>query len=357
MLSVVSLFAQSNDPYLQLVSADSLVDISTGGDEIFELWGNVEMSQGDALLFCSQAKWYKNSRNITLDNEVMIYDGERTLVADHVFYDGKRRTEEARGNVILTEERKALFCDQLDYNQNTRIAVAREGIFFKDFLENRVLTCDSLLWNRNEKYVAAALSPTIIQVDSVTQDTLSIAGMLIEVWEESQHARITENVSLARGIMSARCALADYYSDRSDLLLKLDPSIDYENHTMEGDSIYINLTDMKFQGGTLLGEPVIITRDSTVENRLSGREIIIEARDDTLLKIRVEGQATSLYHFHEDDEQPGLNKVTGDLITVLFEDNKVEKVLAASNPGQSTGNYKPENSKEKPRTRQAVEEK
>jgi lipopolysaccharide export system protein LptA len=342
-LCTAGLSAQTENEFIELVDADSLVDISTPSEEIFELWGNVKMKQGEALLYCQEARWYKSTRNIHLKRDVMIYDGERTLVADRIFYNGRTKTEYANGHVVLTEADKALFCEKMEYRQETRTAIALENIYFKDFLENRVLTCDSLIWERNRRYVSAALNPVIIQVDSTgtTTDTLSISGDLIEAWEDSQRARVSRNVRMSKGVMSARCALADYDIAQDELILKLDPSVDYESHTMRGDTIIVNLQDMKLQGAYLNGNPVIVTRDSTADNTLSGKRITIVARNDTLLSMVVYEQAKSRYHILEEGEEPHFNTVTGDLITVYFKENQVDRVVVNSTPGQCTGKYAP----------------
>lgn len=117
---------------------------------------------------------------------------------------------------------------------------------------------------------------------------------------------------------------------------------------MKGDSIALNLEDLKFQGGILKGDPEIVTRDSSFENTLLGKAMRIVARNDTIQALIVEGQATSSYFLEDESgDPPGLNTVTGDIITVYFSDNKVDRVAVDSKPGQCTGVYEPNTDKSK----------
>ena len=80
---------------VRLVKADSLVSISVDGREMTELWGDVELIQGEAPLKCEQGRWWEHDDKIILIGGVSIHDGERTLISDWVDYDGTSRTEKA----------------------------------------------------------------------------------------------------------------------------------------------------------------------------------------------------------------------------------------------------------------------
>jgi hypothetical protein len=91
-----------------------------------------------------------------------------------------------------------------------------------------------------------------------------------------------------------------------------------------------------------MGDPEIVTTDSSLKNTLLGRKMHVVARNDTIHELIVEGQATSTYFLEDESgEPPGLNKVTGDIIIVYFSENKVDRVAVDSNPGQCTGTYEP----------------
>ncbi len=326
---------------IQFDHADSLVSRIVNNQETLDLIGNVKMSQGDAFIQCEAAQWFRKADLVLLTGSVLIFDGSRTLIADRVRYEGKTRTETATGHVFFLDGERLLICEHLIYQQKKKNASAYTHVILKDFENLFTLRCKHLFYDETSEYAVATGDPFIIKTDSTSQDTLMIDGEKIELWAEENRMVVTDSVELAKGQLKAECQSAEYWSDQHQLILNSKPMVELKDQRMRAEQIVLDLKDLQFHGAVLTGSPEIISVDSTLENKISGQSIRIEARQDTVLRILVTGQASSTYHILEEDRDPGINVVTGDAMTLYFEDNEIERVFVVSAPGQCEGTYKP----------------
>ena len=72
---------------------------------------------------------------------------------------------------------------------------------------------------------------------------------------------------------------------------------------------------------------------------MSGEEIIMKFQESRIQQIDVDKTATSLYYLLEDGKGNGMNKTTGDHVTITFVDGKIDKLKAI---GGVEGAYYPE---------------
>jgi lipopolysaccharide export system protein LptA len=345
-----NVFSQSTVPAvgerLRLAQeADSLVIVTEGGQEVWEIWGNVHLVQGKASLRCDWARWRQRDDHILLVGNVKIDDGGRILSADRVDYDGKTRTERAAGNVSLTSGSRHLTCRRLDYFQERGTASAFEDVVLTDFLEKATLHGEEAFYDREADYARIVGIPRLVKVDSASGERMVVDGLKMEIWGDAQRILLTDSVRIEKGDLKATCRTAEYRAADSLLVLYEKPVVWYREQVMRGDTIGVRLDGIQFTGSTLWGHAQIISADSTLRDELKGRRILIEAyytEQDTIRKIFVEGQASSLYHVDiEEENERGVNAVTGDRIIITIRGDQFERVEVESSPGQCTGMYTP----------------
>lgn len=345
-----NVFSQSTTPAvgerMRLAQeADSLVIVTEGGQEVWEIWGNVHLVQGKASLRCDRACWRQRDDHILLVGNVKIDDGGRTLSADRVDYDGKTRTERAEGNVSLTSGDRHLACRRLEYFQERGIASAFEDVVLTDFLERATLRGGEAFYDREADYARIVGIPQLVKVDSASGERMVVDGLKMEIWGDAQRVLLTDSVRIEKGDLKAACRTAEYRAADSLLVLYERPVVWYREQVMQGDSIDVRLDGVQFMGSTIRGRAQIVSVDNTLRDELKGRRIIIEAyytEQDTIRKVFVEGQASSLYHVDlEEENERGMNTVTGDRIIITIRGDQFERVQVESSPGQCTGVYTP----------------
>ena len=331
---------------LRLVDeADSLVINTIGGQDIWEIWGHVHLAQGEAQLLCDHASWWQNDDRVVLRGNVMIYDGKRTLWADRVDYDGKARTERASGHVSLQSGEKKLVARRLHYFQEEEFASAYGDITITDLVERASIKGYEAIFDRVKDYGMITGNPQLTMEDTTSGENMVVHGIKIEAWEEDRRVVVTDSVRIEKGDLIAVCQRAEYRPDDDLLILEKTPMVWHRDQEMVGNRIDIQLDDLQFRGGIIQGDAEIISRDSTYQDILKGQRITVEVDQDTIRKVVVDGQASSLYHIFEegDDErvEQGVNSVTGDRIILTFAGDQLVRVIVESDPGQCMGTFTP----------------
>lgn len=331
---------------VRLVHADSLVNVFNDGKEVTELFGHVRLVQGEAYLECLQAKLWHDENRALLTGEVNIYDGKRTLTGDRVEYDGKNRTEEAVGRVLLRSGDRRLTAGRLLYSQETEVADAADEVVIAALVEKATVQGDTAVYDRKRDYGIVRGNPMLTRQDSVSGDTMVVRGLTIEAWGDDQRAVVTDSVRIEKGDLSAVCQRAEYRSKGDSLILEKLPVVWHRGHEMRGERIDILLDGIRFQGGIIQGRAEVVSTDSLARDVLKGREIHVEVRRDTIRRVVVDGQASSLYHVFEEDRkgrtEQGMNTVTGDRIELFFDGDRLDRVVVKSDPAKCSGTYKPD---------------
>jgi len=328
--------------HLKLVHADSLVIVSIKGRDVHELWGNVQLVQGEAFLSCEMAKWWQGEDRLLLLGMVTIYDGKRILKADRIYYDGKTRIEKAFGHVLLESKKRKLKARSLIYFQKKEKAFASGDVVISDLIEKVKLLGEKALYDRSMDYGVIEGCPRLVKIDTTSGKMMIVRGLKIEAWGKEQRAVVSDSVQITKGDMKAFCQKAEYRSEKDLLILKIEPIVWQQQREMRADNINIQLEGLKFSRAFLTGKAEIISKEDSVKNVLNGEKITVTASDDTVRRVVVEGQASSMYHiFDEVRHEQGTNSVTGDIIVLTFDENRLKEVKVKSSPGQCTGVYTP----------------
>lgn len=333
-----------NREKLKLIHADKWIDVVTDGRQVSTLEGNVKLKQGDALLSCDTGEWKKNGKIIILKKNVKIFDGEHTLWADIVEYNGNTCIETARGNVVLYSGDRKLNADKVIYHQKTKVSKAFGNVIIRDLVENAELRGEETLYDRINDYVYITGNPYLVKGDSSSDAEIMVEGLRIEIWGDEQKVEISDSVKIIKGELKASSQKSLFYPENDSLILFGLPVVWHKQHKMKGDTIYISLIDFKFNGGIIKGSAEIVTKDSTTEDILQGKTITITAVMDTIRELLVEEQAISIYSV-DDNNEKGVNLLTGDSIRLIFENDSLKYVYVSSKPGLSTGKYVPEDNK------------
>ncbi len=85
-------------------------------------------------------------------HQVVIHDGERTLRADEVDYNGKLKMERATGRVVLERGMKRILANTLIFWQESRLASAKGHVQLEDLQERLSLRSDEMVFVQFREY-------------------------------------------------------------------------------------------------------------------------------------------------------------------------------------------------------------
>jgi lipopolysaccharide export system protein LptA len=347
LLFAGALWAQSPGPgKLRLVHADSARSYEENGRIIRELIGHVKFAQDSAEMVCDRARQIADEAKSIFSGRVHIRDGEKWLRADELIYFENRKEQQAFGNVALGSGPHELRAKRVTYFQNDRRALADNDVVMTNSERRLRLTCGHLEYFRDEEYANATRSPVLVELDSLGAETLRITGEQIELFEGGKRAKVSKQVRITRRDTRAECEEAEYFSDAERIELRINPITWQGGDKLTGERIDLFLAEQKLTRTHVVNNASATSAVDTLKtgkrlNTLSGREITLLFEGEKVEKIVVDGTATSVYYLIEEGEEKGKVRVQGDRITLFVEDQRLQRVFIESKPGISTGRFFP----------------
>ncbi len=361
--------------------ADSLVGLVIDGEQARQLLGNVHFTQGSVEVRCKRAIQYLKSNKIALEGDVEVWDGQMRMVATRGMYDGETKTAEAFDRVMLeenmttlkakygkyfSEEKRAFFktdvqvedtasvltADELTYYRDEQHSIAVGHVKIKSWRNHLTIFGKRFESFKKQKFSRMTGDPKVLQIDTTGEnkhDTLKVTCKVMESHQDSVEQLVArDSVFITRGALAAECGLSVFYTELDSMILRKSPFVWYrsapgEENQLSGDSIFIKLQKRRVQTVYVRGSAFTISNADTMYpsrlNQMSGEEIVFRFDSSRIKQIDVDKTATSLYYLFEEGKGNGVNKTSGDHVTITFQDGKIDKLKVTSGV---EGQYVPE---------------
>ncbi|MBI4548823.1 MAG: hypothetical protein HY707_12645 [Ignavibacteriae bacterium] len=361
-------YSQQDQKVVILNHADSLVGMEIDGEPAQQLIGNVKFTQGRVVVTCAKAIRYLRSKKITMEGEVEVLDSTMRMVSHRGVYHSEERVVEALDRVLLedgmttlhagygkyfVDEKKAQFTRNVLVQDTASVLTAHELIYFREdqrsiatgnviILQpenNLTISGNHFEHLRKQKYSKMTDQPRLMQIDTAadgTIDTLTVTSMVMESHSDSLERLVaTDSVQMIRNGLAAEAGLCVFYTDLDSIVLQKNPFIWYtternEDNQVSGDSIFIKLKKRKLETVYVRRRATAISRADSLcpdrFNQMTGEEIIMHFAYDKIQQIDVDKTATSLYYLFDEGKPNGLNKTTGDHVTITFLDGRIDKI-------------------------------
>lgn len=361
------LTAQDDPDVVHLNHADSLVGTVVNGEQARQLIGNVMFTQGNVVVRCQRAVQFLESKRIELQGEVQMQQDSMRMFGTRGVYYSDQKVAEAFDRVLLedgmttltagygkyfTSEKRAFFTTNVSVQDTGSILVADELTYYREAqrmhadgnvriikARNSLTTYgDHFDHDRNMNYSRMTGRPRVIQVDTTggRTDTMHITGVILESFQDSiPRIVVTDSVCITRGTLDAISGSMVMFTKRDSIILRRSPIVWYstdstDENQVSGDSMFIALNQRKIETVYVRGRAFAISRaDSILRNRfnqMSGEEIIMHFAEDKVRQIDVDRTATTLYFLFEESKPNGMNKTTGDHITMTFRDGRIDRI-------------------------------
>lgn len=377
MLACLPLFAQKAD---QVVLQNA--DIFAGkrlenGEDVRELTGNVRFRQGNTTVWCDKAVQFINRNEIELNGSVRIVRDTVTLTAKKGRYYGNARKADGEGNVklktphvtlyadfgtyYLDEERAffqrnvrvvdsstIIYAEQLTYFEKDRRSEALLNVRIVNRDDNVTMYGNHLIHSDSTRYSRMTEQPRLIQIDTADNgeiDTLAVKSVVMESFDDSTKRMIVkDSVAIVRGQLAARCGLLKFFRQEESIQLFDKPIVWYRENQVTGDTIFLTLEKNSLKTVWVKTRAFVLSLSDSLYpkryNQLTGRAIWMNFHENKLQQTFVERNAISLYFLFGDSAGNGVNKTSGDAITMQFDDGKPNTIHVTKG---IEGTYFPEN--------------
>lgn len=331
---------------LEVIHADTMKNSHTLRGSLLELIGNVHFKQGTAEMFCGRAKYWKDVHETMIEEQVRVYDGDKMLVAERVFYYDRLQLFKAMGQVLLRDSLKQITAEQITYHRLEDRVTAEKSVVIKDSLNYIVIFGEWAEFDNDRDYARITGQPVFIKNDSTGKEEIRITSLQMELYDGGQRAVVSDSVHIYQEKASATCGQAEFYRQREEIVLKIKPIAWQGSDRLSGETIRLFIQKNHLRQAIVEGQAIVTSRVDTTGrdarlNILSGRQIVLQFENDQLVQVVVADQATSEYIIIENNEDKGKNRIVGDKITVYLTDRKIQRIVVESKPQLSAGKYYP----------------
>jgi lipopolysaccharide export system protein LptA len=354
-----------------LKNADDLKGTEKNGEQIRELIGNVELTQGNIRLKCDHAIQYYSSNKVEVSGNIVVYQDTLRLFSDNSIYYGDTRTTVSPGKVRITDGRLNLTAKSGYYDANKKRANFFRDVIVSD-LENTIYSdtmvyyrdsskvcsfgnvkvvskennttaySDSLEYYRRTKYSKMMGNPELIQMDtsgtknnksdSIKIDTLFIKAKLLISDRNVPGGTLyaVDSVRLLRDNLNIACNNLSYFVRDSIFILEKEPVIWYETNQIFSDSMTIFLLNRSIEKINASGNAFMLSEVDSISknayNQIMGDTLQLLFSGNKLDSVLAVGKSLALYFITDSAGINSAYKSTGEKIKIELVDKKVKEV-------------------------------
>ena len=359
-----------------------------GNTKIAELFENVKLVDKETVLTTEHLVYNRNTHIAFYDDDGTIVNQENTLTSKRGFYNTDSKIFYFRKDVILINPDSETYSDTLVYNTINETAYfygptiirGKESTIYTeegwyntqtDFSKltkrptisssEQTISADSILYNNATSFGKAFGMVEI--VDTLHQ--VIIKGKYGEMWDDKGKSFITDsalaityddrdsmfihadtmwmnfdknrdaksmlayyNVRFYREDMQGKCDSLAYSMADSTIRLYIDPVLWSGPNQLTADSINLAVVNNQVDSLIMYNTSFIVSRDSTdTYNQIRGKDMVGYFYENELVRIRVDGNAQTIYFIREDDGYlMGINLAESSSMIIRFEDNDVKSI-------------------------------
>jgi lipopolysaccharide export system protein LptA len=290
----------------------------------------------DYTVYADTLRYNTESEIVYIEGPTNLYGKEDHIYSEKGWYDTRtNRSELSRNNRIIHLE-QILEGDWIFYDQEKEYGKALGNVWIKDTIQNIILQGGISEFYRSEKFSYITDSASAILIDKY--DSLFMHAdsfiMVLDSADEARYLFAHQRMKFFRSDLQGKCDSLVFRVQDSVIALLKNPVIWSEENQLTADSMWMFISDNRIDSMILYNTAFIISRDSTeTYNQIKGRQMRAYFRDNQLYRIKVLGNAETIYYVREEDyELIGINKSVASNMVILLDNRKVRKIYYLSQP-------------------------
>jgi lipopolysaccharide export system protein LptA len=330
-------------------------------------WGKIVNDKN--VLVSKHGYYHTKTKEFFFKEKVVLINPEYVMRSDTLMYNTVSKVAYFYGPSTIKGKEDSIYCENGWYNTRTDVARFRKNGWIYHL--NQVLTGDSLYYERKTGYGQAFRHAMMI--DTVQKTTLTgnygelqrLAGFafmtdsaMVQMVDKKDtlfmhsdtiysHFDTNQNiknilcyfkVKFFRKDLQGMCDSMSYHGRDSTLYLYHDPVLWSEKNQLTADSIKLTMLNSQIDSMILFNTAFIISKDDTNKfNQVKGRDMVGFFKNNELYKIKVMGNAESVYFAREEDHSLiGITKVYSSDMLIFVEKNQIKTITYQNQPKGGT---------------------
>jgi lipopolysaccharide export system protein LptA len=329
----------------------------------YDDWGKIV--NGKNILVSKYGYYYTDRKEFFFKDRVLLLNPDYIMRSDTLMYNTVTAVSYFYGPSSIKGKEDSIFCMNGWYNTGNDKARFRKHA--KIFHLNQKLTGDSIYYERRtgfgQVFNHAILVDTVkdivlmgnygelrrgrgfaFMVDSAVgvmidkKDSLYIHSDTIKAtFDTGQNLKnifCYHKVKFFKRNLQGMCDSLVYHGKDSTLIMYRQPVFWSGTNQLTSDSIHMVILHGQVDSMVFYNSAFIISKDDTNKfNQVKGRNMIAYFRDNDIFKIKVLGNAETIYYAREDDKSLiGINKVASSDMLIFLEKNELKSITYISMP-------------------------
>lgn len=270
-------------------------------------YGPSDITSKEDSIYCENG-WYDTENDIArFSKKAIIYHGEQSLTGDSMYYERGTGYGQVFRNAILYDSIK----DVILYGNYGEIHRDKEFAFMTD----------------------RALATLIDKKDSlfIHADTVRAT---FDSTQNINNVFFYYKVKFFRNDLQGMSDSMTYHGADSVITMYREPVIWSEKNQLTSDSVKLTIRNGQIDSLVMYSSAFIVSEDDTNKyNQVKGRDMIGYIRNNELYKIKVTGNAETIYFVREEDRTLiGINKAIASDMMIFLEDKEVRSITYMDKP-------------------------
>lgn len=308
------------------------------------LQGNARFEEPGRKASADVLRYMEDTEEIFLIGQARYESEDKVIEADTISYDQKKEIYTTRGRSLISDPPHLIEADQIDYEKEAGMGIALGNVVWQDTSAGLSIFCDTARYREEGSYLQAMggrngrpMLISRIEADSMylTADTLIAQNQLDTLTQDSSRMLMAyHDVRIFKSNLQALCDSV-YYSTRDSLFrLYKDPLIWSDTSQFSADTIHVHLTQDGIDRIDLYNRSFITNSpDLKYFNQIKGKLIKAYLEDGEIRRMRVEGNAETVYYALDDaGAYIGANKTVCSEMLFIFAEQKLKEIRFYKEP-------------------------
>ncbi len=304
-----------------------------GSMKEIRLEGNARLVEGNKVATADVIRYEQDSEVTFLEGNAYFRDSLQEIrTTKTIRYDAEKESFSTTGRSKVLDKSQVLEANKLDFDDKTGLGLAEGNVFWLDTLEDISIRGEIIRYNKETGYIKAkGHRPMLITMQG--KDTLFLASDTLvstrtSKKDSTRQMQAFEDVRIYKKGLQA-VADSSFYSAK-DSLFKLfrDPVLWSDTSQFRGDSIFIQMAHGGVDRVYLYNNAFIVSSpDLKYFNQIKGKNIIAYFVENELYRVRVMGNAESLYYaLDEKKAYLGLSKTVCSEMVLYFKNQQIDRI-------------------------------
>ncbi|MFK8105045.1 MAG: OstA-like protein [Saprospiraceae bacterium] len=300
------------------------------------LEGEAKVEEGLKKANADLIRYNELTEETFLEGNAHYQDSTRVIDGDQIIYEAKSEIYKTKGRSLFSDPPQLLEADEIDYDGNKGVATG--NVIWQDTSANIKIDCDTINYNKETDYLLAfgnrPLLTTLVEGDTLFMRSDTLISLRENPADSARTLFAYRDVRMFKPDLQAVCDSLVYSTADSLFKFYEDPIIWADTSQFSADTMHIQMKDGQIDRINLYSNSFILNSpDELFYNQIKGKDIIAYFVERNLRRMRVEGNAESVYYgLDESNAYIGVNKTVCSDMLLFFGNNKVENIKFFTDP-------------------------